>query len=128
MLFCLICFLYFEFDIRTSFGLTDSYSPSASSSLPSVTGVVSVVGTVPVSVVEELLSSAAAVPQLGSGSVWEFGENLCSSGKIVYRRTQMNAIAQKKLTLDWANLKKLTNLNSAMLVIVLKSVVTERQN
>ena len=36
----------------------------------------------------------------------------------------MNAIALQKLTMDWANMKKWTNLNFAMLAIVLKSVVT----
>ena len=49
-------------------------------------------------------------------------------GKIVYRRTQMNAIALQKLTLDWANMKNWTNLSFAMLVIILKSVVTVRRN
>ena len=47
-------------------------------------------------------------------------------GKIVYRQTQMNAIALQKLTLDLA--KNWMNLNFAMLAIVLKSVVTVRRN
>ena len=51
-----------------------------------------------------------------------------NKGKVVYRRAQMNAIALQKLTLDWANLKIWTNLNFAMLAIVLKSVVTVRRN
>ena len=50
------------------------------------------------------------------------------SGKIVYWRTQMNAIALQKVTLNWANMKNWINLNFAMLAIVLKSVVTVRQN
>ena len=47
-------------------------------------------------------------------------------GKIVYRGTQINAIALQKVTLNWANMKNWTNLNFAMLAIVLKSVVTVR--
>ena len=50
------------------------------------------------------------------------------NGKIVYRRTQMNAIALQKVTLNWANMKNWTNLNFAMLATVLKSVVTVRRN
>ena len=44
-------------------------------------------------------------------------------GKIVYKQTQINAIALQKLTSDLVNMKKWTNLNFAMLAIVLKSVV-----
>ena len=40
----------------------------------------------------------------------------------------MNAIALQKLTLDWANRENWTNLNFAILAIVLKSVVTVRRN
>ena len=39
----------------------------------------------------------------------------------------MNAIALQKLTLDWANRENWTNLNFAILAIVLKSVVTVRR-
>ena len=49
-------------------------------------------------------------------------------GEIVYRRTQMNAIALQKLTLCWANREKLINLTFAILVIVLKMVVIVGKN
>ena len=37
----------------------------------------------------------------------------------------MNTIALQKLTLDWPNLKKFTNLNFAMLAIILKMEVPD---
>ena len=47
--------------------------------MPSVVGVVSVVAAAAASAVAVWSSSAAAVPQLSSGPLWEFGENSCSS-------------------------------------------------